>query len=143
MTKLPISAASLNLNPSSGDEEQLFRWLIASFLCGKRIQQEVAVSAYRAIVETHKINSVRKMVACTHRQLVFILGEGRYVRYDESTASRLTLLCGKLIDHYDGQVSELVRRSTDSKDLARRLQDFDGIGPKTAEIFMRQISAIQ
>jgi endonuclease III len=83
------------------------------------------------------------MAACGHRQLVTMLGEGRYVRYDESTATRLTALCRKLIDHYDGQVSELVQRSLDSKDLARRLQEFDGIGPKTYEIFTREVLAIQ
>jgi endonuclease III len=143
MTKIPITAASLNLNPSSGDEEDLFCWLIASFLCGKRIQQEVAVSAYHAIVGTQRINSVEKMAAYSHRQLVTMLGEGRYVRYDESTATRLTALCRKLIDHYDGQVSELVQRSLDSKDLARRLQEFEGIGPKTSEIFMREVLAIE
>jgi len=140
MEKIPITAASLNLNPSTGDEEDLFCWLIVSFLCGKRIQQDVAVSAYRAIVEAHKINSVEKMAACGHRQLVIMLGEGHYVRYDESTATRLTALCRKLIDHYDGQVSKLVQRSLDSKDLTRRLQEFDGIGPKTAEIFMRELA---
>lgn len=143
MTKIPITAAGLNLYPSSGDEEDLFCWLIVSFLCGKRIQQAVAVSAYHAIVETHKINSVEKMAACGHRLLVTMLGEGRYVRYDESTATRLTALCRKLIDHYDGRVSELVQRSLDSKDLTRRLQEFDGIGPKTAGIFVREVLAIQ
>jgi endonuclease III len=139
MKTLTLNAARLGLDPGSCDETDVFCWLIASFLSGKRIQQGVALSAYHVIVVVHGVDSVQRMAACSHRQLVSMLGEGRYARYDESTASRLTALCQQLIEHYDGKASELVRRSTDAKDLAKRLQAFAGIGPKTAEIFMRAV----
>lgn len=140
MKKLPISAASLGLDPDSGREADVFCWLIASFLSGKRIQQDVALSAYRVMVEVHGVNSVQRMAACSHRQLVSMLGEGRYARYDESTASRLTALCNQIIKDYDSKAAELIRRSADAQEMAKRLQEFDGIGPKTAEIFMREVS---
>jgi endonuclease III len=137
MNKSPIDAPALGLNPASHRERDLFAWLIASFLLGKRIQQSIALAAYRGIVETHRIDSLYKLSGCSHRQLVTLLGQARYVRYDESTATRLLAL-GKLFEaDYDGQVAELMKRSADRQDCARRLQAFDGIGPKTAEIFLR------
>jgi len=137
-TKHQASALELGLSPASGQERDLFAWLIASFLFGKRIQQDIAVAVYRVIVEKHGIDNVQRMVACTHRQLVSMLGEGRYVRYDESTTTRLTALCTGLQRDYGGQVGQILAQSADAKELAIRLQAFSGIGPKTAEIFVRE-----
>lgn len=140
--KPKLTAEFLNLHPRQLNERDLFCWLIASFLSGKRIQQAVAQSAYRVIVEVHHVDGVGKLAACSHRQLVSMRGQGRYARYDESTATRLTALSQKLIAQYDGRVSELVRSGLAANDLAKRLQEFDGIGPKTAEIFLRELDPV-
>jgi endonuclease III len=137
-----LTAEFLNLHLGQLNERDLFCWLIASFLSGKRIQQAVAQSAYRVIVEVHHVDDVGKLAACSHRQLVSMLGQGRYARYDESTATRLTALSQKLIAQYGGRVSELVRSGLAANDLAKRLQEFDGIGPKTAEIFLRELDPV-
>jgi 3-methyladenine DNA glycosylase/8-oxoguanine DNA glycosylase len=71
-----------------------------------------------------------------------MLGEARYVRYDESTATRLLALARKIDDEYAGKVSHLFSASEDRTEVMRRLRDFDGIGPKTAEIFMREMDAL-
>lgn len=81
-----VSAADLGLNLSAEDEQALFKWFIASFLFGKRIQQGIAVQTYHVLVEQHGRDTARKLCNCTHRQLVSMLGEGGYTRYDESTA---------------------------------------------------------
>jgi endonuclease III len=132
-----IGAHELSLDPSAGREKDLFAWLVASFLFGKRIQQGIAKAAYEAIVEKHKIDTVDKMAGCTHHQLVSMLGEGGYARYDESTATRLTALCKGIQRDYKGSVKRLVEQSGDKQELKSRLEAFDGIGPKTAEIFIR------
>ena len=90
--KAEISAHQLGLDVRRG-EHDLFKWFIASFLFGKRIQQDIAADAYRAIVEKHKRDTPRKICNCSWQQLVDMLGEGHYVRYDESTADRLLKLC--------------------------------------------------
>lgn len=136
--KPQISAQELGLDPASRHEKDLFAWLIASFLFGKRIQQHIAKSAYQVIIEKHQVDTVQKMSGCTHRQLVSMLGEGRYARYDESTATRLTALCAGINQDYGGEVRNLMGESADQCELAARLQAFDGIGPKTAEIFIRE-----
>ena len=90
------------------DEASLFRWFLASFLFGNRISQAVAAQTWRVLVVTHGLDTPRRLCACNHRELVRMLGEGVYRRYDESTAERLTLLCRTLIDEYDGRILGIV-----------------------------------
>jgi|TARA_Y100001949_G_scaffold174175_1_gene181126 endonuclease III len=71
-----------------------------------------------------------------------MLGEGRYVRYDESTAERLLKLCNKLNSEYGGKLGNMREQSKDRKDLEKRLGEFEGIGPKTVEIFMREAEKV-
>lgn len=132
-----ISAKELGIEIEKGEGE-LFKWFIASFLFGKRIQQDIAAEAYRVIVDKHRRDTPRKLCNCSWQELVNMLGEGRYVRYDESTAERLLKLCNKLNSEYGGKLGNLREQSKDRKDLEKRLAEFEGIGPKTVEIFMRE-----
>ncbi len=132
-----ISAKELGIDIEKGEGE-LFKWFIASFLFGKRIQQDIAAEAYRVIVEKHGRDTPRKLCNCSWQTLVNMLGEGHYVRYDESTAERLLKLCDRLNKEYGGKLGNLHQQSKDRKDLERRLAEFEGVGPKTVEIFMRE-----
>jgi endonuclease III len=137
-----ISAKDLNIQLRRNDEDGLFKWLLASFLMGKRIQAEIAAQAYRVIVDQHGRDTPRKLAHCSHRELVAMLGEAHYVRYDETTAERLLALARRLNDEYAGKVSNMLEASTDRRAFEKRLTEFDGIGPKTVEIFMRDASAV-
>lgn len=137
-----INASDLGIDVASGEERALFKWFLASFLFGKRIQQEIAADAYRAIVEKHGRDTPRKLGSCSWQQIVDMLGEGHYVRYDESTADRLLKLCDKLEKEYDGKVSHIRERSADRREVQKRLEAFEGIGPKTAEIFLREVGKV-
>ncbi len=132
-----ISALDLNIHLGKGDEQALFKWLIASFLMGKRIRSGIAADAYKVIVDKHQRDTPRKLAGCTHRELVKMLGEGGYARYDESTAARLLKLSKKLNEEYGGKILNLRKASEDRVDFEKRLAAFEGIGPKTIEIFLR------
>lgn len=132
-----ISALDLNIHLGKDDEQALFKWLIASFLMGKRIRSGIAADAYKVIVDKHQRDTPRKLAACTHGQLVKMLGEGGYARYDESTAARLLKLSKKLNEEYGGKILNLRKASEDRVDFEKRLAAFEGIGPKTVEIFLR------
>jgi len=71
-----------------------------------------------------------------------MLGEGHYVRYDESTAERLLKLSDKLNNEYGGKLGNIREQSKDRKELEKRLGEFEGIGPKTVEIFMREAQKV-
>lgn len=133
-----LSAADFGISVSKLDERSLFLWLVASFLFGKRISQKIAAATSRVLVEKHGRDTPRKLCNCTHVELVKMLGDGGYARYDESTATRLVLLCRMLIDQYHGGVSGILDASDSRADFERRLGRFKGIGPVTIRIFMRE-----
>ena len=138
-----ITAEDLEISfGDASDEVALFKWLIASFLMGKRIQADIAAQAYRVIVDRHQRDTPRKLAHCSHRELVRMLGEAHYVRYDETTATRLLALAHKLNDEYAGKVGNIVAESAVRQAFEKRLAEFDGIGPKTVEIFMREAGPV-
>jgi endonuclease III len=135
-----ITAQQLGLAEelATGTDAALFKWLVASFLFGKPIQQPIAEQAYRIIVERYRRDTPRRLGDSSKAELVRMLGEAHYVRYDLSTADRLLKLCRKLDEQYDGKLSVMHQQSSSRKDFERRLAEFEGIGPKTVEIFMRE-----
>ncbi|VVQ23776.1 DNA methylase [Pseudomonas fluorescens] len=137
-----ISAHDLKIDLENANEEGLFKWLVASFLMGKRIQAQIAAGAYRVIVDKHQRDTPRKLAHSTQRELVAMLGEAHYVRYDETTSERLLALAHKLNNEYAGKVSNIVDASVDRLDIEKRLIAFEGIGPKTVEIFMREATPV-
>jgi endonuclease III len=136
-----ISAQDLHIDLKGANEAGLFKWLLASFLMGKRIQGAIAAKAYQVIVEQHQCDTPQKIAHRTHRQLVAMLGQAHYVRYDETTATRLLALAKKLNTEYAGKVSNIVAASPDRQAFEKRLSEFEGVGPKTVEIFMREAAA--
>lgn len=85
------------------------------------------------------IDSPRKILGAGWDELVEKLDEGRYVRYDESTARSLLETSQLLEEKYHGRIREVFERSSSEQDLKARLQEFKGVGPKTVEIFLRDI----
>ncbi len=145
MARKNISAGDLGIHfgdSARSRERGLFCWFIASFLFGKRVQQAVAARAYHVLIDEHGLDTPRKLGRRSWKSLVKLLGEGHYVRYDESTAQRLRALCQKLIDEYDGKLGRLHEQSTSAADLKRRLQEFTGIGPTTVRIFLREANKV-
>ncbi len=69
-------------------------------------------------------------------RLVEVLDRAHYVRYDFSTATKLLEVCRTLKERY-GSLANLLGRAKGPRDLGRRLQEFKGIGPVTARIFLR------
>jgi endonuclease III len=116
----------------------LYQWLLASFLIGKRIRASVAVQAYRTLVDSHGLATPGKLAACSHRELVRLLGQAGYARYDESTARRLRVLGARLEKGLEAQLEALRQGVQDVAGFEQWLLGFEGVGPKTLEIFMRE-----
>lgn len=135
-----ITAKQLGIDMKPDSEQAFFRWLLASFLFGKHIQQQIAARAYHELIKAG-CTSPKAILRFSHERLVQLLDEAHYVRYDESAARYLLDLADKLLTDYDGKVTNVVKQSDSRQDLARRLQEFKGIGPKTTEIFLREVFA--
>jgi endonuclease III len=135
--KKRISAHDLGIDIGSGREEELFKWFLACLLFGKPIQREIAQRAYMELIK-EQIVSPQKVLDAGWDWLVHILDRSHYVRYDFSTATKLLNVCRELLDKY-GTITAIIESSRTPEKLRDRLQEFKGIGPKTAEIFLHEL----
>jgi hypothetical protein len=72
--------------------------------------------------------------------MISAFGRAHYVRYDESSATRLADIAGAVRDEYGGDLRQLAGRSDhDVKACAQLLKQFNGIGHTGADIFLREV----
>ncbi|GAC1566592.1 MAG: hypothetical protein NVS3B14_10030 [Ktedonobacteraceae bacterium] len=135
-----IYAKELGIDLSSKQETEYFKWFLACLLFGKPIQQEVAKRTYFAFVKEGFI-SPEAILKAGWDKLVEVLDRGHYVRYDFSTATKLLDVSKTLQEKY-GTLTNLFQQSETKDELSTRLQAFKGIGPKTAEIFLRDMAPV-
>jgi endonuclease III len=140
MQQKKIYAHELGIDLSSHRETEYFKWFLASLLFGKPIQQEVAKRAYAEFVK-EGFTSPDAILHAGWDKLVEVLDRGHYVRYDFSTATKLLDVSKALKEKY-GSLTHLLQQSQSIDDLSSRLQEFKGIGPKTAEIFLRDMQPV-
>lgn len=126
----------LGLDILSGDDD-LFRWFLLCYLFGKPIQSSVALQTWRIFIE-HQLDTPWAILQVKHRQLVHLLDKGKYTRYDESTATGLHLCMEQLVRDYEGSLLIMIEHSDNEDEFQKRLLKLHGIGPKVAEIFMRE-----
>jgi endonuclease III len=133
----PIHYASdFGLDVLSGDDD-LFRWFLLAYLFGKPIQSTVAANTWRLFIQRN-IDTPWAILNMPGRSLVHLLDEGKYTRYDEVTARALRTCMEQLIRDYEGSLILMIESSENEEEFSKRLQKLYGVGPKTAEIFMRE-----
>jgi hypothetical protein len=74
-------------------------------------------------------------------EIVRLLDEAHYVRYDFSTATKLLDVCRELKERY-GTLSKLLETAKTPSALTARLQEFKHIGPVTTRVFLREVRPI-
>ena len=137
MRKKPIHHASdFDLDVNSGDDD-LFRWFLLTYLLGKPIQSTVAVRTWKLFIE-RKLDIPWAILDMPERKLVRLLHEGGYTRYQHVMTSALKKCMKQLVDQYDGSLTMMIDISQNEDELKQQLQTLFGVGPKTAEIFMRE-----
>ncbi len=140
MEQKKIYAEELGIDLSSKQEAEYFKWFLACLLFGKPIQQEVAKRTYFEFVNDGLTNP-DAIIQAGWDKLVEVLDKGHYVRFDYSTATKLLDVCRALKEKY-GTITNLLKQVQSIDELSSRLQEFKGIGQKTAEIFLRDIRPV-
>ena len=135
--KKKIYSRDLGINLKSGEENEIFKWFLACLLFGKPIQQEVAKRTYFEF-QKEGLLSPEKILAAGWDKLVEVLDRGHYVRYDFSTATKLLEISQELKERY-GSLKNLIKGAKNKKELAKKLQEFKGVGLMTARIFLRDL----
>jgi len=138
ISAFPLYSEDLEIDLSQSKGR--FQWFFASVLFGARISEKIACRTYSAF-QTAGIDTPEKILSAGWDELVRILDKGGYVRYDFSTASKLIDITSSLKERY-GTLENLYKQSSDTEDLETRLREFKGIGPVTAQIFLREMRGI-
>lgn len=120
----------------------LFRLLILTDLLSAPISADLAIGATRELVRSG-FGTPRKVADAGWQELVDALGRGHYRRYDESTATRLGENAHAVLDRYHGDLRELAEQADGDRGRAAELiQEFKGVGPTGAAIFLREVQDV-
>jgi 3-methyladenine DNA glycosylase/8-oxoguanine DNA glycosylase len=65
--------------------------------------------------------------------------EGGYARYDGKTSTQILRNCESLRKDYGWSLKKLNKMAKDNEDLEKKLIAFYGVGPTTANIFLREL----
>ena len=130
------TAAEFDLDVLS-TEMDIFRWFLLCYLFGKPIRSESAVATWRLLIE-RKLDTPWAIVQASEQKLVSALHAGGYARYQHVTARGLRTCMDRLIREYEGSLMLMLESSLDEAEFSKRLQKLHGVGPKVAEIFMRE-----
>ena len=136
-----VGPHDLGIDVGKGTDAPAFRWLVACALFGARISQDIAAKAYQELDQLGVLTP-DKLAEASWQDLVDALGRGGYRRYDESTARELIELGAKVRDEYGGHLTRLRNHADNRTQLKKRLQEFKGIGPTAADIFVREFAPV-
>ena len=134
-------AAGLGIDVKSGPGERQ-KWFLAAILYGARISGALAARTYR-VFAARGVYAPEAVLAQGWDHLVVLLDEGGYTRYDYKTATKLLQVMASLKEGYQGDLERLHEAAADYEDLEARLRALaPGLGPATANIFLRELRGI-
>ncbi|MFJ8193750.1 endonuclease [Streptomyces sp. NPDC096094] len=122
--------------------QPLYRLLVLAHLLSARISSSIAVATARALHEAG-LRDPRRMADADWQERVDALGRGGYRRYDERTATQLGDGAELLTERWGGDLRRL-RKEADGEvpEMGRLLQEFPGVGPTGADIFLREAQRV-
>lgn len=124
----------LDASPNS-----LWQLLVLANLLSNRIRSDAAVASAQELWRIG-CNSPAGTRATSWQQRVDALGRGGYRRYDFSTSTRLGKNAAFVLERYDDDLASLMASPANA--VAKALQQFDGIGPTGASIFLREAQSV-
>ncbi|MFE6425303.1 MULTISPECIES: endonuclease [Streptomyces] len=122
--------------------QPLYRLLVLAHLLSARIRGSVAVATARALQDAG-LSDPHRMADADWQERVDALGRGGYRRYDERTATQLGEAAELLNERWGGDLRRLREEAEGEVGEVRRLlQEFPGIGPTGADIFLREVQRV-
>lgn len=120
----------------------LFQLLVLCMLASKPIDATTAMRAARELF-TAGLRTPKTVLASDRRSMISAFGRAHYVRYDESSATRLTDIAERVRADYSSDLREIARRSQhDIRSATRMLKQFKGIGDAGADIYLREVQDV-
>ncbi|SOX54171.1 endonuclease [Mycobacterium ahvazicum] len=120
----------------------LFQLLVLCMLASKPIDAAIAMRAARELFKAG-LRTPKAILAADRQEMIDAFGRAHYVRYDESSATRLTEMAQRVSDEYFGDLREIAERSHhDPARVKRMLKEFKGIGDTGADIYLREVQDV-
>lgn len=120
----------------------LFQLLVLCMLASKPIDAAIAMAAARELFKAG-LRTPKAVLGANRRTMIDAFGRAHYVRYDESSATRLTEMAERVRDDYSGDLRELADSSHRDVAAAKRmLKKFKGIGDTGADIYLREVQDV-
>lgn len=134
-----LYSEALGIDLSSVREEAVFAWFLASQLYGGRIAESIAERTY-GVFAAEQLLSPGAIIAAGREHLINpVMRRGGYVRYDNRKVDQILRACHTIVEDYDGRITGLHEAAADARDLETRVKAIYGIGPVTANIFLREL----
>ncbi|MEE4118455.1 MAG: hypothetical protein V2I65_05525 [Paracoccaceae bacterium] len=132
-----LYSEEMGAEPGRDTAQELFHWLVGAIMLSARISAANAVQAARALraAGLHRIDAIE---ATDRAELVRVLNENGYARYDESTADYIRDTALWVRERYDGDLRRLRDDGGGADAVLKRLQGAKGLGPLGAHIFARE-----
>jgi endonuclease III len=126
----------------SDKPKPLFQLLVLCMLASKPIDATIAMRAGHELF-SDGLRTPKAVLDADRRTMIKAFGRAHYVRYDESSATRLTEIAQRVVEEYSGDLREIARRSDDDIGSAKRmLKQFKGIGDTGADIYLREVQDV-
>lgn len=120
----------------------LFQLLVLCMLASKPIDAGIAMAAARELFKAG-LRTPKAVLAADRHTMIEAFGRAHYVRYDESSATRLADMAERVRDEYSGDLRQLADRSHHDAAAAKRmLKQFKGIGDTGADIYLREVQDV-
>src|ERR1700760_3113723 len=120
----------------------LYELLVLATLLSARISADIAVAAARELFAAG-YRTPQAMQEASWQDRVDALGRGHYKRYDERTATMLGDGAALAIERWHGDLRRLRDEAGGEPGaIGQLLQEFPGIGPAGASIFLREVQAV-
>lgn len=120
----------------------LFQLLVLCMLASKPIDATIAMRAGHELF-TDGLKTPKAVLNAERQTMIAAFGRAHYVRYDESSATRLTEMAQRVVDDYSGDLREIPRRTSNNVAAAKQmLKQFKGIGDTGADIFLREVQDV-
>jgi hypothetical protein len=120
----------------------LFQLLVLCMLASKPIDAGIATRAARELSHSG-LRTPHTVLIADRYKIIQAFGRAHYVRYDESSASRLIGLADRVNQEYRGDLRLLARLGKPDVRAAKvLLKQFTGIGDAGADIFLREVQDV-
>jgi hypothetical protein len=137
-----LYSEALGIDLAAGGDEAAFAWFLASLLYGGRIAESIAERTY-AVFAAEGLLSPAAIIAAGREHLINpVMRRGGYVRYDNRKVDQILRACHTISEDYGGRLGALHEAAADVADLEARLKAIYGIGPVTANIFLRELRPV-